>query len=277
MSLRGTYGMLGDGVLRDTGCCVYSACMFHGERERSHSFSLGAGVDGIPWTAGGRKWSGMSHVDQQGPEGLAEAGVQGQPVRLPKVDESAGQPGLVARLWGEIVVLLEGVDVVLCLQNSTWSLLTWEIFGASLLMLEHQISLGNLLFVVSTKETETTEHFGESSDVTTFLGSRNGAGRMPRPQLVWLTIKKHGCQGPRRFYDITKVTKAVSSQARTKPQPRPGSELSPRRHENLGVQMQKSQGDHQITISSTGSYLILAGWCWSKDMKPGLQISRMGT
>ena len=61
-------------------------------------------------------------VGQQGPEGLAEAGVQGQAVCLPQVDESAGQLGLVAHLWGEIVVLLEGVDVVLCLQNTPWSL-----------------------------------------------------------------------------------------------------------------------------------------------------------
>lgn len=87
----------------------------------------------------------MSYVGPQRPVGLPEAGGHGQAIRLPKVDESARQLELVAHLWGEMVVLLEGVDVVLRLQNTPWLLLTGEIFGASLLMLEHQISLAKLL------------------------------------------------------------------------------------------------------------------------------------
>jgi hypothetical protein len=50
-------------------------------------------------------------------------------------------------LKGESIVLLESVDVVLCLQNPPQSLLIWEIFGAGLLMPEHRF-MGKLLFWV---------------------------------------------------------------------------------------------------------------------------------
>lgn len=83
------------------------------------------------------------------PEGLVEAGIQGQAIHLPRVDGSAGLPPTTGQwnVFGEIVVFLEGVvGMVLCLQNSSQSLLSLEILGASSLMPEHQISLGKPLF-----------------------------------------------------------------------------------------------------------------------------------
>lgn len=84
------------------------------------------------------------------PEGLVEAGIQGQAVvHLPTVDGSAGLLPTTGQwnVFGEIIVLLEGVvGMVLCLQNSSQSFLSLEILATSSLMPEHQISLGKPLF-----------------------------------------------------------------------------------------------------------------------------------
>lgn len=74
------------------------------------------------------------------PEGLVEAGIQGQAIHLPRVDGSAGLLPTTGQwnVFGEIVVFLEGiVGMVLCLQNSSQSLLSLEILGTSSLMPEH--------------------------------------------------------------------------------------------------------------------------------------------
>lgn len=79
-------------------------------------------------------------TDCCGQEGLVEAGIQGQAIHLPRVDGSAGLPPTTGQwnVFGEIVVFLEGVvGMVLCLQNSSQSLLSLEILGTSSLMPEH--------------------------------------------------------------------------------------------------------------------------------------------
>lgn len=100
----------------------------------------------------------------------------------------------MADLWGETVVLLESaIDMVLCLQNSSQSLLIWEIFGASLLMHEHQISLGKPLLVIPANGNNTYGEllfqepellWGVIRCDNIFLGASNGAGRASSVQLV---------------------------------------------------------------------------------------------
>lgn len=72
----------------------------------------------------------MLYKGWQGPEGLAEAGIQSQVIHLSRVEEPAGS--LPATGWrqdfgGEAIVLLESVNPccykgMLCLQNTSWSL-----------------------------------------------------------------------------------------------------------------------------------------------------------
>ena len=92
----------------------------------------------------------MLYKGWQGPEGLAEAGIQSQVIHLSRVEEPAGS--LPATGWrqdfgGEVIVLLESVNPcyhkgMLCLQNTSWSLSIWELLGASLRMPEYHILVG---------------------------------------------------------------------------------------------------------------------------------------
>lgn len=84
-----TRDSLGTGGPRDTAA-VFTVHGCSRARDKEITPSHWAPVWTAFWGFAGRKWSRMWHVGQQRPAGLAEAGVQGQAVHVPKVDESAG-------------------------------------------------------------------------------------------------------------------------------------------------------------------------------------------